>query len=99
MITGTCCDYSLSFFFLTILKIIESYHQKKQQQQTGDKTIKVFRAPRSLKLPVCNKKSFLKYKSMPVISDICESYINKTKSIEFHNMKYILDMVFFQLHI
>jgi hypothetical protein len=36
---------------------------------------------------------------MPVISDICESYINKTKSIEFHNMKYILDMVFFQLHI
>ena len=50
------------------MKIIE------RKKCTSGKSINVFLAPRSLKLPVCNKKSFLKYKSMFVIFDICEFY-------------------------
>ncbi len=57
--------------------MIESYLPTKKTQQTDGKIIRVFRAPRSLKLPVFNRKSFLKYRSMPVILDKCEDYINR----------------------
>ena len=36
----------------------------------------MFRAPRSLKLPVCSRNSFFKYKSMPVVFDMCDGCKN-----------------------